>query len=131
MKNKLVSILSLAVALCAAAFAAEPVITDQRTVLSRLTDEDGITTSVYVGRISCDPSTAGDFPVTVHFSVVKTTASGKLVAQEQISNTVPALTFSLQPQAAAGVMNLVKAALDARTAAQTPAPTPEPAPVTP
>jgi hypothetical protein len=124
--KKLIALLSLAVALVALAFAAAPapVINDARTPFSRTTDEDGITTSVYIGRITSDPQPSGEFPVVVHFAVIKTTASGRIISNEQISREESPLTFPLPSQAASGIVALAKAAYEARKAPP-PAPAPE------
>lgn len=110
--KKYIALLSLA--LVASAFSAEA-ITDQRTVLSRTTDEDGITTSIYIGRITSDPTPSGDYPVTVHLAVVKTTASGRIISNDAVSSANP-ITFTLPKQAAAGIAALVKAAYDSANA---------------
>jgi hypothetical protein len=118
--KKLIALLAVALVALAFAAAPAPVINDARTVISESTDVDGNVTRIYMGRITCNPQPSGEFPVWVHFDIIKTSVSGRLLANETLTSDIKPLSFALPPQAAVGVVALIKAQYDARTARETP-----------
>lgn len=108
--KKLLALLILAVALCAAAFAA-----DARTVLSTTT-KAGNTVTSYVGRVQGEPAADGSLTLTIFPLVVKTDSEGTVISSEL--STTAAFTLTLTPQQFAGISAAVKAAFTADQAAK-------------
>jgi len=121
--KKLAFIFILAVALCAAAFAAE----DARTVLSTTT-KAGNTVTSYVGRVQGEPAADGSLTLTIFPLVVKTDSEGTVLSSEL--STSASFTITLTPTQFAGLSAAVKAAFTADQAAKfqqsQPAPAPNP-----
>ena len=125
MKN-LLAIITLALAF--PAFAQIPAPTpapysDARTVLSTVT-ANGITTTLYVGRIQADPAKDGTITLTVYPDAVLTTSTGALIADLGFK---PPFTVSMTAAQYGGLSALVVAAY----AAQNTPPAPTPAPASP
>jgi len=121
--KKYIALLLPAVALCAAAFAA-----DARTVLSTST-KNGNTTTQYVGRVQGDPAADGSLTLTIFPLVVKTDSEGTVLSSEL--STSAAFTLTLTPTQFAGISTAVKAAFTADQAAKFAQTQPAPAPQQP
>lgn len=98
----------LAAALFGLAYAAQ-VVTDQRTQLHQST-ANGVTTTLYVGRVQTDPSPAGGAVLTVFPDRVLTDSAGNVIAQ----GFAPAFSVPLTAQQYAGISAIIKAAYDAQ-----------------
>lgn len=102
----------LAAALSVAAFAQA----DQRTVLAATT-ANGVTKTIYVGRIQADPAKDGSITITVFPDVVLTDSAGNLLAHglststsTPVPNSPGPFPLTLTPQQYAGLAALVQAA---------------------
>lgn len=102
--KKLLAFLLLATAL----LAAEPT-TDQRTVLSTVT-ANGVTTTLYIGRVQTDPAKDGTATLTVYPDKVITDSAGTVLS----SGFTTPFTVALTSSQYANVSALIKAAFDAR-----------------
>ena len=110
---KKLAILSLAVALCASAFAADA---SPRTVLSTTT-KAGNTITAYVGRVQGDPADDGSLTLTIFPLVITRDSDGEIVGKPELSTTA-AFTLTLTPTQFAGISAAVKAAFTADQAAK-------------
>lgn len=93
-------------------YSAEPT----RTVLS-VTTEDGITTTKYVGRVQGEPANDGTLTLTVYPLVVLTLANGKQIGDTKL-DTSSSFSITLSSTQYSGLSTLVKAAFDAKIAAE-------------
>lgn len=100
--KKILAILALTVA--SALFAAEAPATDQRTVLSTVT-ANGVTTTLYIGRVQSDPAKDGTATLTVYPDKVITDSAGNVLS----SGFTEPFTVALTQQQYAGVSSLIKA----------------------
>lgn len=96
------------------AFAAEA---PTRTVLA-VSTEDGITTTKFVGRVQGEPANDGTLTLTVYPLVVLTlAANGKQIGDSKL-DTSASFTITLSAAQYGGLSTLVKAAFDAKVAAE-------------
>jgi len=121
MKN-IIALLSLAVALCAAAFAADA----SPAVLAQST-RNGVTTTITTGRVQAEAVVNADGTVTfqIYPNVTRTDSAGELVTATQL-DTNAMFTVKLSADLVAKVLVEVKAAYDAREAAKAAATPPNP-----
>lgn len=85
--------------------------TDLRTVLATSTDDNGITTTTYVGRVQSDPSPDGTAVLTV-FPVSVKTIGDTVITETNIGYT-PGFAVNLTAQQYGAVSALIKAQWDA------------------
>lgn len=113
MKKLLISLLGLALIACGVAYAAAAAWADQRTKLSQTT-ANGVTTTLYVGRVQTDPSPNGGAALTVYPDRVLTDSEGNVLA----SGFTQPFTVTLTAQQYAGISAIIKAAYDAQNPEQ-------------
>jgi TRAP-type C4-dicarboxylate transport system substrate-binding protein len=120
--KKLASFL-LAVALCAAAFAA-----DASPAILSSTTKNGVTTLVTTGRVQAEAAINADGSVTFQIfpNVTLIDSAGEVISTKLDTNAV--FNVPLSPDLVAKVLVEVKAAYDAAQAAKVAAATPAPAP---
>jgi outer membrane receptor for monomeric catechols len=85
--------------------------TDQRTVLSTSTT-NGVTTTLYVGRVQTDPNKDGTAALTVYPTKVLTDSAGNVLAEAL--DTSSAFTVPLTAQQYAGIASIITAAYASR-----------------
>jgi hypothetical protein len=96
---------------------------DLRTVLSASTT-NGVTTTLYVGRVQGEPNADGTLTLAVFPLVVKTDSMGTVLVSEL--STAESFSVALTPTQFTSVSALVKAAYDASAAAKAAAINPAP-----
>lgn len=111
--KKLIALLSLAVALCASAFAADA----SPAVLAQST-KNGNTTVITVARFGADPTVTaeGTVPVTIYPRVVVLDSTGTVISDKFDGNNP--FTATLSPSTVALILTEIKAAYDADVAAK-------------
>ncbi len=112
--KKLIALLTLAVALCASAFAADA----SPAVLAQSTKND-VTTTITTGRVQAEAVVNADGTVTfqIYPNVTRTDSAGELVTATQL-DTNAMFTVKLSADLVAKVLVEVKAAYDAAQAAK-------------